>query len=215
MDDRDRRRLPRAGRARVSESFNERFWYEAGGYLYDVVDTDEAALAATIAKCRPNQVLAISLAAPGARPRALGTGHAHRRATAADAGRAAIAGARRSRLQAALLRRPARARRRLPPGHRLGLAGRPVRRRVAEGLSRTTRGRAPRRSRASSPHLDEACIGSISEVFDAEPPFTPRGCIAQAWSVAEVLRAWVKLSHREPSGTPLATDAVASGSSRT
>ena len=41
-------------------------------------------------------------------------------------------------------------------------------------------------------HLAEAGIGSISEVFDAEPPFTPRGCIAQAWSVAEVLRCWVK-----------------------
>jgi glycogen debranching enzyme len=40
-------------------------------------------------------------------------------------------------------------------------------------------------------HLDDACVGSISEIFDAESPFTPRGCIAQAWSVAEVLRAWV------------------------
>ena len=45
-----------------------------------------------------------------------------------------------------------------------------------------------------APHLGEACIGSISEVFDAEEPFTPRGCIAQAWSVAEVLRCWVKTS---------------------
>ena len=35
-------------------------------------------------------------------------------------------------------------------------------------------------------------IGSVSEVFDAEPPFTPRGCIAQAWSVAEVLRCLEK-----------------------
>jgi glycogen debranching enzyme len=56
------------------------------------------------------------------------------------------------------------------------------------------------------PHLNEACIGSISEVFDAEPPFTPRGCIAQAWSVAEVLRVWVKLARRaqqpwQPSST--------------
>ena len=42
------------------------------------------------------------------------------------------------------------------------------------------------------PHLAEAGIGSISEVFDAEPPFTPRGCIAQAWSVAEVLRCLEK-----------------------
>ena len=37
-------------------------------------------------------------------------------------------------------------------------------------------------------------IGTIAEIFDAEPPFTPRGCVAQAWSVAEVLRAWLKTS---------------------
>jgi predicted glycogen debranching enzyme len=43
-------------------------------------------------------------------------------------------------------------------------------------------------------HMSEACIGSISEIFDAESPFTPRGCIAQAWSVAEVLRCLVKLA---------------------
>jgi glycogen debranching enzyme len=42
------------------------------------------------------------------------------------------------------------------------------------------------------PHLGEACIGSISEIFDAEAPYTPRGCVAQAWSVAEVLRCWIK-----------------------
>lgn len=37
-------------------------------------------------------------------------------------------------------------------------------------------------------HLSQAGIGTISEIFDAEAPFVPRGCIAQAWSVAEVLR---------------------------
>ena len=37
-------------------------------------------------------------------------------------------------------------------------------------------------------HLASACIGSISEIFDAEPPFTPRGCCAQAWSIAEAVR---------------------------
>jgi glycogen debranching enzyme len=42
------------------------------------------------------------------------------------------------------------------------------------------------------PHLSEACIGTISEIFDAEPPYTPRGCVAQAWSVAEMLRCWLK-----------------------
>lgn len=39
-------------------------------------------------------------------------------------------------------------------------------------------------------HLSDHGLGSISEIFDAEAPFTPRGCFAQAWSVAEVLRAW-------------------------
>ena len=39
----------------------------------------------------------------------------------------------------------------------------------------------------------EACVGQISEVFDAEAPFLPRGCVAQAWSVAEVLRCWLKV----------------------
>ena len=39
-------------------------------------------------------------------------------------------------------------------------------------------------------HLSEAGVGSVSEIFDAESPFTPRGCIAQAWSVAELLRVW-------------------------
>jgi predicted glycogen debranching enzyme len=36
-------------------------------------------------------------------------------------------------------------------------------------------------------------LGTLSEIFDGDAPFTPRGCIAQAWTVAEVLRAWQKL----------------------
>ena len=42
-------------------------------------------------------------------------------------------------------------------------------------------------------HLNEACIGSISEVFEGDAPHAARGCIAQAWSVAEVLRVWLML----------------------
>ena len=41
-------------------------------------------------------------------------------------------------------------------------------------------------------HLDDFGVGSIAEIFDAEPPYTARGCIAQAWSVAETLRCWAK-----------------------
>ena len=43
-------------------------------------------------------------------------------------------------------------------------------------------------------HVADYGVGSIAEIFDGEPPFTPRGCIAQAWSVAETLRAWQALS---------------------
>jgi 4-alpha-glucanotransferase len=43
------------------------------------------------------------------------------------------------------------------------------------------------------PHLRDAGLGQISEVFDADPPHTPRGCPAQAWSVACILEAWWKL----------------------
>jgi predicted glycogen debranching enzyme len=40
-------------------------------------------------------------------------------------------------------------------------------------------------------HLLAHGLGSISEIFDGDAPFVPRGCFAQAWSVAETLRAWV------------------------
>ncbi|MEK7385965.1 MAG: amylo-alpha-1,6-glucosidase, partial [candidate division NC10 bacterium] len=39
-------------------------------------------------------------------------------------------------------------------------------------------------------HLRDYGVGSIAEIFDGDAPFAPRGCIAQAWSVAETLRAW-------------------------
>jgi predicted glycogen debranching enzyme len=45
--------------------------------------------------------------------------------------------------------------------------------------------------------LASNCVGSISEIFEGDPPFLGRGCIAQAWSVAEVLRAWQEISQAE------------------
>jgi predicted glycogen debranching enzyme len=47
-------------------------------------------------------------------------------------------------------------------------------------------------------HLMNACLGSISEIFDAEPPYTPRGCCAQAWSVAEALRLLTAVEGEPP-----------------
>lgn len=43
-------------------------------------------------------------------------------------------------------------------------------------------------------NLSDAGIGTISEIFDAAAPYSPQGCMAQAWSVAEVLRTWLKTS---------------------
>jgi predicted glycogen debranching enzyme len=42
-------------------------------------------------------------------------------------------------------------------------------------------------------HLADAGLGSVSEILDGDPPHYPRGCVAQAWSVAEALRAWRKV----------------------
>jgi glycogen debranching enzyme len=42
------------------------------------------------------------------------------------------------------------------------------------------------------PHLRDFGIGTVAEVFDGDAPHHPRGCTAQAWSVAETLRAWAK-----------------------
>ncbi|MGL5940181.1 MAG: amylo-alpha-1,6-glucosidase [Waterburya sp.] len=46
-------------------------------------------------------------------------------------------------------------------------------------------------------HLKTGCVGTIGEIFDGDPPFAPRGCFAQAWSVAEVLRSWQLINNQE------------------
>jgi len=49
-------------------------------------------------------------------------------------------------------------------------------------------------------HLGDYGVGSIAEIFDGDPPFAPRGCVAQAWSVAETLRAWREIDEAAGSG---------------
>jgi glycogen debranching enzyme len=46
-------------------------------------------------------------------------------------------------------------------------------------------------------HLREACVGQVSEIMDGDAPFEARGCFAQAWGVAEVLRAVVDISRQQ------------------
>jgi glycogen debranching enzyme len=49
-----------------------------------------------------------------------------------------------------------------------------------------------------APHLEQAGVGNVSEVFDGDPPHAPGGTIAQAWSEAELLRAWKMLDESAP-----------------
>ena len=146
------------------------------------------------ASCQPNQLLAISLTHPVLDAVRWKPVLEVVRDKLAHAGRPAFPCAGRSGLQGELLRRPAAARCRLSSRNRLGLADRAVHRCVAEGASGRSTECPGDFWKTSSPASGEACVGSISEIFDAEPPFTPRGCIAQAWSVAEVLRSLVKTS---------------------
>ncbi len=175
-----------AGRTR--ESFNRRFWFGEGGYLYDVVDSEGGG---DDAACRPNQVLAISLDHPVLEEarwapvmdvvtarlltpvglRSLAPGHPDFKPKYYGDLRARDAAYHQGTVWAWLIGPYIDAWVKLHPGDA------PQARQFLAGFV---------------PHLDEACIGSISEVFDAEPPYTPRGCVAQAWSVAEALRCWVK-----------------------
>lgn len=173
---------------RVRESFNQRFWYEYGGYLYDVVDTENGG---SDDACRPNQVFAISLDHPVLdetrwKPvmevvtdrlltpvglRSLAPEHPDFKARYFGDLRARDAAYHQGTVWAWLIGPYVDAWLKLNPGKEADARG------FLAGFVT---------------HLEnEACIGSISEVFDAETPYTPRGCVAQAWSVAEVLRCWV------------------------
>jgi predicted glycogen debranching enzyme len=176
-----------AGRARVS--FNNRFWFAEGGYLYDVVDVDGGSK--NDSACRPNQLFAISLDHPvldakhwksvlQVVEKKLLTPVGLRTLSPDDPQYKPIyAGDLRSRDGAyhqgtvwAWL---------IGPFVDAWLKVHPH----DQAAARKFLGRFPE-------HLSEAGLGSISEVFDAREPHVPGGCIAQAWSVAEVLRAWSK-----------------------
>ncbi len=182
--------LAYAERARAS--FNQRFWYEAGGYLYDVVDGDR-----DDASFRPNQILAVSLPHAVLDPsrwarvleqvqarlltpyglRSLGPGDPEYHPQDFGDLRARDLAYHQGTVWAWLLGPWIDASIKVH-GH-------------ADGVRAHLEGFAH--------HLTEAGVGSISEIFDAQSPFSPRGCVAQAWSVAEVLRCLVRTSQaRDP-----------------
>lgn len=172
---------------RARESFNRRFWYEEGGYLYDVLDGEQGDDPA----CRPNQLLAFSLRhailderfwkpvlnmvkdrlLTPVGLRSLSPEHADYKVKYFGDLRARDAAYHQGTVWGFLIGPFIDAWLRVHPEDRAGA------RKFLDGFRN---------------HLDEGCVGSINEIFDAEQPFTPRGCIAQAWSVAEALRCWVK-----------------------
>jgi predicted glycogen debranching enzyme len=173
---------------RAERAFNDRFWFAGGGYLYDVVDAEGGG---NDPKCRPNQVFAISLPHPVlARDRWAQVMEVVRSRLLTPVGLRSLAPGDpdyKPRYFGDLRARDAAYHQGTVWGWLVGpfidawLKVHPDEREKARGFLA-----------AFETHLAEAGIGSISEVFDAEPPFTPRGCIAQAWSVAEVLRCLVK-----------------------
>lgn len=176
--------------ARAHRSFNARFWQKEGGYLYDVIDGPKG----DDDSVRPNQVFAISLEHP---------------VLERDRWGSVLAVVERELLTPVGLRSLSPNN----PEYKKNYHGDLKTRDAAyhQGtvwawligpfidawlkLHPNEQKKARDFLRAFPAHLDEAGIGTISEVFDAEPPHTARGCIAQAWSVAEVLRCWVKTSH--------------------
>ena len=64
--------------------------------------------------------------------------------------------------------------------------------RSAHGHSPASRKQAERFIDPFREHLRSHGVGYVSEIFDGNDPVVPRGCIAQAWGVAEVLRAYVE-----------------------
>lgn len=177
---------------RATESFNRRFWNEAGGCLFDVVDVDHVA-GANDAACRPNQILAV-----GGLPLAVVSGARARRIVDVVEQRLVTPMGLRSLApgEAAYVARYQGDAATRDAAYHQGtvwpwLVGPFVEAWVrVRRSSRSAREEARRRFVAPVlGHLDAgAGLGHVSEIADAEPPFTPRGCPFQAWSLGEVLR---------------------------
>ncbi len=192
--------------AKAKKSFNERFWYSKGGYLYDVIDGENGEPDASI---RPNQIFAISLDHPILdkahwKPvlkvvqdklltpvglRSLAPGERDFKERYDGDLRARDAAYHQGTVWAWLIGPFIDAWLKVHPGDLATARG------FLEGFKA---------------QLCEACVGQISEIFDAEPPYNPRGCCAQAWSVAEVLRSFIKTSGIEESAEEKAEPVTAS-----
>jgi predicted glycogen debranching enzyme len=180
----------RARAARVAGSFG-RFWNEPAGCCYDVIDGPDGHDAAI----RPNQILAVSLPEsplPPARQRrvvdmcagSLLASFGLRSLSAADRDY-------RGRCEGG----PAERDRAYHQGTIWGWLLGPLA--LAHYRVHGDAGAARRLLLPMAHHLADGAVGTIGEIFDGDSPFRPRGCPAQAWSVAETLRAWHELAAKD------------------
>jgi predicted glycogen debranching enzyme len=176
---------------RAYDSFQKRFWFEQGGYLYDVVDAEGEGDDSSL---RPNQVLAISLDHP---------------ILAKDKWASVMSCVERELLTPLGLRTLAPSDKNYKPKYYGSLRDRDAA--YHQGtvwpwligpyvdaylkLRPEDLTGAEKLLRAFDDHLGDDAVGSISEIFDAESPYFHRGCVAQAWSVAEVLRSYVQIAN--------------------
>jgi predicted glycogen debranching enzyme len=177
-------------RTQVRQHFAARFWYEAGGYLYDVVDVDGTA-GHNDASLRPNQLLAASL-------------------TRDLLSEEQIVSMWQQVTDHLLTPMGLRSLSPTDPAYRSHFKGPPSERDAAyhqgavwiwligpyiDVALRIHNDRVKLRPLLQPlvQHLWDTCLGMLSEVAEPEPPFTPAGCFAQAWSIAEFLRCWLLL----------------------
>ena len=197
VGDKDRAKELSSAAGLVRESFNRRFWAPQLGYCYDVVDKDGGGDDPSL---RPNQVLAISL--PNAvldEARWKPVLEVARERLLTPYGLRSLAPGEpdyKPRYDGDLLARDAAYHQGTVWAWLIGPFFDAWLRTWPDDLD-TARSLVA----GFDKEMSQAGIGTISEICDAEPPYNPRGCIAQAWSVAEVLRCELKLrlAHTERS----------------
>lgn len=173
--------------ARVRAAF-ERFWFAEGGYLYDVLDTPTG----NDASLRPNQLFAITLADDlVSRERAQAIVEIVANELLTDLGLRSLAP--RDPNYRAHYRGDQRER---DAAYHQGIVWLWLLGAYVDAHLKVYGDHTYARARldALRVHLTEAGIGTLGEIFEAEPPHRAAGCIAQAWSVAEALRI-LKLTH--------------------
>jgi predicted glycogen debranching enzyme len=176
--------------ARARAAFERAFWDEERGYLADVVDAPDVGRDLSL---RPNQVFALSLPFPlieGARARRVLEKIEERLLTPYGLRTLDPADPRyRGRYEGDPWSRDSSYHQGIVWPWLIG--GYWEAKLRQEGFSDAAKAAVRAEMQPLIDHLRDAGLGSISEIFEGDPPHRPCGCIAQAWSVAEVLRLWV------------------------